>query len=677
MATKEEFLQLKSTVQELRRTQLDILIRLENLEQQLTSLGGGSLVPKEPEAVLTCVQCGAEYKESENAAGLCKYHGGKLKPAGSWNYQYDCCKKGDRNYESSKRIPGCAKGKHSSKHHTDYPYESYFAYMEELSKKAQEVWMELDVKDHITDHCMWTEVGLTEDGRIYILAGTCRSECTAVVAYTPEELKHCQSPQWTALEKTGSTGWNLKVELKSNNSVATSVRVSLAPSSSPTSPMVKELELCAEGDVFRAGHVACLSDPSIVMGDTSGYTLPANTYTGPQLVPGEDFSKGRKNDYEGVVTDNCPLKLQQHGHTKASSSYADSEGNWNNWFTATLKLTNTDNSPIAVTDVFGEYRSHEGQWIRCHATSIGQYRDISNFSLDPASTISLDVKLAIRFGDKAPATHALGYRAHPSLPQPLHLRATFVDHKTRTSSVEFEQGNPPLDLPTKESREKAWCEGKLLYHVFCDDTDKLLRNDATIFYDEKGVMCYRPSLEDDSSSYYYLSSSVLPHLVYLAMQAHVEEYPIEDMKKEGKGSSIIPYLMVDLGKQRPYAIKVVINTSSSSAIGYFRLPCYDMKSSTISLEPQKVMVGCELQIRWSVPVTSEKDWIGVYTCHGKSSLTYEYNKHSETSGSLKVNAPLSPGWYEARYYPAWLESGYTGYRHDQYVAVATFEVTHA
>ena len=36
-------------------------------------------------------------------------------------------------------------------------------------------------------------------------------------------------------------------------------------------------------------------------------------------------------------------------------------------------------------------------------------------------------------------------------------------------------------------------------------------------------------------------------------------------------------------------MQVVINTPSSSAIGYFRLPCYDMKSSTISLEPQKVM----------------------------------------------------------------------------------------
>ena len=44
-------------------------------------------------------------------------------------------------------------------------------------------------------------------------------------------------------------------------------------------------------------------------------------------------------------------------------------GNWNNWFTATLKLTNTDNSPIAVTDVFGEYRSH-GTNIMVFVTSL-------------------------------------------------------------------------------------------------------------------------------------------------------------------------------------------------------------------------------------------------------------------------------------------------------------------
>ena len=31
-------------------------------------------------------------------------------------------------------------------------------------------------------------------------------------------------------------------------------------------------------------------------------------------------------DWGGGVENSCPLKLQQHGHTKASSSYADSEG---------------------------------------------------------------------------------------------------------------------------------------------------------------------------------------------------------------------------------------------------------------------------------------------------------------------------------------------------------------
>ena len=42
-------------------------------------------------------------------------------------------------------------------------------------------------------------------------------------------------------------------------------------------------------------------------------------------------------------------------------------------------------------------------------------------------------------------------RAHHSLPKPLHLRATFVDQRSGTASLEFEQGNPPLvlDLATR------------------------------------------------------------------------------------------------------------------------------------------------------------------------------------------------------------------------------------
>ena len=39
-------------------------------------------------------------------------------------------------------------------------------------------------------------------------------------------------------------------------------------------------------------------------------------------------------------------------------------------------------------------------------------------------------------------------------------------------------------------------------------------------------------------------------------QACKEEYLIEDMKKENSDSSVLPYLLVDLEKKKPYAIKV-------------------------------------------------------------------------------------------------------------------------
>lgn len=112
-------MQLKKTVQELRKAQLDIIIKLEvcllhtciaavlvdlrfrshdhsaaatvfplhwlfrfvlqDLEDRVSSLEGGeggeARKPREPEPILTCVQCNADYKESENA-GKCHAHCG-------------------------------------------------------------------------------------------------------------------------------------------------------------------------------------------------------------------------------------------------------------------------------------------------------------------------------------------------------------------------------------------------------------------------------------------------------------------------------------------------------------------------------------------------------------------------------------------------------------------------
>ena len=95
----------------------------------------------------------------------------------------------------------------------------------------------------------------------------------------------------------------------------------------------------------------------------------------------------------------------------------------------------------------------------------------------------------------------------------------------------------------------------------------------------------------------------------------------------------------------------------------------------------------------------------IYKSFGTKSIgKYSYNKEAVTSGELKLNvcmrincccslfvclfcfgclytnfklflsqAPAVPGDYEVRYYPAWLKSHYTGYRHSIYL-LAKFNV---
>lgn len=94
------------------------------------SVAGGQSKPKEPEAILTCVQCTSEYKESENGDGSCKYHTSKL--TGFHRYTYGCCNASSSNYESAKALAGCSKGKHRKEHHDDYTYSAYYSYMSKV-----------------------------------------------------------------------------------------------------------------------------------------------------------------------------------------------------------------------------------------------------------------------------------------------------------------------------------------------------------------------------------------------------------------------------------------------------------------------------------------------------------------------------------------------------------------
>ena len=189
MVTREEFLQLKNVVQEIRsemrKFQVDVLQRFAKLEDQLdvTSFLPAILATSEP--TLTCVQCGSDYTESLNAENICSHHSGCV----SLNDQYSCCK---MVCYSTGHTPGCKTARHRSKHHIDYPYESYIVYMEKQCASAKEVWMEMDLTDPFQMSCLWSEVGLAENDSLYILVGSDKNTPTAIFDYTMKQLTQCE-----------------------------------------------------------------------------------------------------------------------------------------------------------------------------------------------------------------------------------------------------------------------------------------------------------------------------------------------------------------------------------------------------------------------------------------------------------------------------------------------------
>jgi len=171
------------------------------------------------------------------------------------------------------------------------------------------------------------------------------------------------------------------------------------------------------------------------------------------------------------------------------------------------------------------------------------------------------------------------------------MRVTFVDQDKQSVSLRFEQGNPPLPLATRESREKGWSKRKPLeFHLFADDVNKMQRSDAAIFYSEEGVLCFRPAPNNDAMQYFYLGESRLGHAAYRAKKSGGGEHELTWLKKENGGSKVQTFIMVDQDSEVAYALKVVITTPTSSAIGYYPLPRDDTSQATLTTDPQQVML---------------------------------------------------------------------------------------
>ena len=132
-----------SLVRALQVTNSDLVKRVTALEAEVVALKQQSS-SSTPVAILSaaiheCVQCGAEYSDITNGAGHCSYHPTALKTHGGYSCYLPCCNKDFRGalyesktWQSALATKGCQRSMHRAKHHTEYAYLGYYAWMRKL-----------------------------------------------------------------------------------------------------------------------------------------------------------------------------------------------------------------------------------------------------------------------------------------------------------------------------------------------------------------------------------------------------------------------------------------------------------------------------------------------------------------------------------------------------------------
>eukprot|EP00731_Ephydatia_muelleri_P002910 Em0001g2910a len=182
-----------------------------------------------------------------------------------------------------------------------------------------------------------------------------------------------------------------------------------------------------------------------------------------------------------------------------------------------------------------------------------------------------------------------------------------------------------------------------------ETTDFFIESNSTATWkNNEGVLSFSTSDSVNSYTTKFLNASALLHLAVRAKQTKKEEIVLENACFENSTASVKGYLVTDLDCGVPYAIKVDIKTQTSSSTGYYPLPhdYFDIGSPTLSVEPQKILVGEELTVKWALNRVSAQDKIVINSPHGESPIDDTYNTKAETTGVVKMKAPDTVGAYQ-------------------------------
>lgn len=417
----------------------------------------------EVEGVKTCVQCGAEYRESENAMGSCRFH--QVPPRKHlWGYVYDCC---------DQEEGPCKVGQHRSEHHADYPYERFKAWEDGVASEVRENWTTLSRIDYENGAIRALKVDLLP--KLYFF----------VRVYTDDKVKFVkvvEGGKSCSLEWSDGPSFRAQVAFTPERKVVITFVINMdTVVRTLTYTETGALECVHEEVMPERAPLKFAGPPSDFDPERVAKVRRGKTFESLEVPSLEmsDATPAESGSASGV-------SARWIGSVLADQDTFAKDGKLGQYFISNYELANNSDADVTIGKIDCRIANEGAEPLPCSYcfSYVGVFNEKTGryyFPEDgglpltlPAHTPSFRVAVSSKFlvaPAKPSKTESTRKRAHLSLPQPLRLEHTFLGDGTTPvcGPVASVQVNPALEYPTQESFAASHPELRVLYWTHCDN----------------------------------------------------------------------------------------------------------------------------------------------------------------------------------------------------------------
>ncbi|PRP89353.1 hypothetical protein PROFUN_01216 [Planoprotostelium fungivorum] len=441
---------------------------------------------------------------------------------------------------------------------------TYGGWLKKQNDLIAKEWLCLQASDAVDEIQKWTSIGFHKHNKLYVQFGTgypyserIKPTLLGLHLFNSNQLTSNQEGR-KLMCSAGDVGkWSAECHFNWENGRVTSVEVAVKSTSDPR-PTIKRLPisvghiLSPNGDVVTVQNSFSEYQPELYVD-----RIPQDREEGPVITVAPSIEPDHSAKSVGELT----LTVVQKSRVNAQQTWAR-DGKFNNFFHVPVKVSNLGQSKILVSTIKAEYQGRDGGWheVSCSLDAC------DSFSVEPLDARDAELKCQIEI--EAPQREREN-RAHKSLPQPLLLRFIFDSWADKKSTqLTVQQVNPPLQLVTRDSREKYNSSHSMLFWAQCDDSNLDERIYAEVYqYDEKQLQ-----VATKSGSSCYFTAEAFRKRGQMAAVENKKELDVPDLSWEEMGLSVKTSLLIDLEEAQAFAFRFELKTNTSSRTAHFAIP---------------------------------------------------------------------------------------------------------